>query len=527
MSEENSSHRRSSIDRFKNALLLLCLLAPSIWMIATIPPLLRDADAYVQLTQDPRIATFWGHAPAYCYLAKIPLLLGEQWERIRGQAPLRVEESQPALTDCGMWLLIGAQHLSLAVAALFFITSVSAIFWMRLALVLIWASNALFYVFAHCVGSESLGVILIVFLVGRAVRLVQRSAEPAWFDWYCFAALLLLCMLTRDLNFALVALLPLAFLISATWNLVARRRRGQSVAHFARDSAIATGIGIACIAIAASIPANLARKTKLHPHSRFGYTFLWRLHSLTDLSPTSRAALLNKVSQRARSEEARRLIRLYEQMMAEQAEPIDSTTFINRAVAIFGGPPHWEEADAGLKQMALAFLWPPTPELWHATKSDFLAAMKLPPSAITVFLFATTAYYFEHKDEMPACANLSTFRDDRNAATIQALGSDHPYFGLWQALIYRSAVAVWLGMLFLFASVARRQRRPPTATAALAVALVAVGVFQFSVTCLVHDYEPRFSISLWELLLLSLFLLAGKTFDCLAQTRAGTNANVN
>jgi hypothetical protein len=484
-------------------------------MVATIPPLWRDADAYVQLTQDPRVAKFWGHAPAYCYIAKVPLYLGEQWERIQGRpsAP-RTIASQPALTDFGIALLVGAQHLGLSIAALLFINTVTKLFWMRFLLALTWASNPLFYTFAQCVGSETLGVIFIVLLAASAVRLVRQTPEPTWTHWYLFAGLLLLCMLTRDLNSALVALFPLAFLICGTWNLIVRPRRGQRPPFF-RQTIIATAIGIACVAIAPTVPKNLARKTRLHPHSRFGYIFLWRLHSLSDLPADSRALLINKVSQRAPSEEVRRLIRLYEKMMAEQADPVESTTFVNRAVVIFGGPPHWEEVDAGLKQMAFAFLWPPTPELWHAVKTDFLTVMSLPSTVISDYLFATTAYYFEHKEEMPACANLVTFRGGASAASIQALRSEHGYFDSWQRLTYCGGVAIWLATLLAFILAACLKRFSPTATAGLAIALVLVGLFQFSATCLVHDYEPRLSISMWELLLLSFFLLAGTTTDLL------------
>jgi hypothetical protein len=99
----------SWLDRLKLGVLLLCLLAPSVWMMATIPPLWRDADAYVQLTQDPRVSKFWGHAPVYSYMAKIPLFLGEQWERLRGQPPVpRTIASQLPLTDSGIALLIVA-----------------------------------------------------------------------------------------------------------------------------------------------------------------------------------------------------------------------------------------------------------------------------------------------------------------------------------------------------------------------------------------------------------------------------------
>jgi hypothetical protein len=502
----------------KNAALFFCLLAPSIWMIATIPPLWRDADAYVQLTQDPRVATFWGHAPAYCYIAKIPLFLGEQWERIHGYTPPRALASQPALSDSGIWLLIGAQHLSLAAAALLFITSVSAVFWMRVALALVWASNALFYTFAHCVGSETLGMILVILFVTKTVNLVQHSTEPTWRAWYCFALLLLLCLLSRDLNLSLIILLPAAFMI-------ARLLEGRALSRpnslktkrwsFLQNAAVAIAIGLACVAFAHSIPEGLARKTRLHPHSRLGYTFLWRLHFLQELAPASRAALIDQVAQRASSEKVRNLIRLHEQMIAEQAEPLDPTAFVNRAIASFGGSLHWEDLDAALKQMAWTYLWPPGPELLHAVRTDFFSALRLPPTVISNYLFATTSYYFGNKEELSGLAPLLTFRGEANPDRIQQLFSKHRYFHLWQRVTWRSAFAAWFLLVLVFVIVAQRKHVPASNTLALALTLLAVGLLQLGVSCILHDYEPRFSLPMWEFLLLSLFVLLGKTFDLL------------
>jgi uncharacterized membrane protein (GlpM family) len=493
-------------------------------MMATIPPLWRDADAYVQLTQDPRVSKFWGHAPVYSYIAKVPLFLGEQWERFQGQPPVpRTIASQLPLTDSGIALLIIAQHLGLSLAALSFIAAVTQPFWGRLLLSLLWASNALFYTFAHCVGSETLGLILIVWLAARAVRLVRSTGEPAWTDWYFFAGLLLICVLTRDLNFALAGLLPLAFLIAHLLKERALSRRHLSRTRprsSLQNTAIATALGIACLAIAPSVPESLARKTRLHPHSRIGYTFLWRLHSLNDLPPAARASLMRKVSERAPSEQVRRLIQLYDQMMNEQPDPLDATAFGARAVEIFGGVPHWEELDAGFKQMAFTFLWPPTSELWNIIKTDFVAVLKLPSTEISDYLFATTAFYFYHKDGMPGLAHLSTYRDGASVATIEALPSEYRYFRLWQHLTYRAGVALWLGALLILVWVARRKRSPISATIGLAATFVLVGLFQSSLTCVVHDYEPRFNISMWELLLLSLFLVLGNLLD-LSQTSPG------
>ena len=144
----------------QEGVLLLVLFAPSAWMIATVPPLWRDVDAYNQLVRRPLLATYWGHAPAYCYAAKIPLFLGEQWERWRGITSPKAEIGSTPLTDSGVGLLILAQHVALCGAAFYFIIAISEVFWIRLALALAWASNALFYTFAHCIGSETLSVIL-------------------------------------------------------------------------------------------------------------------------------------------------------------------------------------------------------------------------------------------------------------------------------------------------------------------------------------------------------------------------------
>ena len=506
------SHPRhqSLLNVVRSAVLLLGLLAPSVWVIATIPPLWRDADAYTQLTQDPRIATFWGHAPAYCYLAKIPLFLGEQWERMQGLPSVaRLLESQPAVTDSGIWLLIGAQHLSLALAIFFFIKAVSQRFWVRLTLAFIWASNALFYTFAHCLGSETLGMILIVLVATQAVRLVQSSREPTWWDWYLFSVLLVLCILARDLNLALVVLLPLAFVTSWLVKIITRKPRASDFRHVV----LATAVSIVCLLIAHSIPQNLVRKTKLHPHSRIGFTFFWRLHLLDELSPEARTAFLHKAMARAPSGDVRNLIALLEQLHAEGGDLSYPGLFLERSIKLFGGPFHWEDLDRALNQMAFTFLWPPMPEVVHAAGEDFVTGVTLPSSVTVDSLFATTAYYFQHRNDMPACARLVTFRGDASADRINKLFVDHRYFHLWERVTYRTAFVVWIAALIACVIVERRKALTSGRTNALGIALAIVGLINFSVTSVLHDFEPRFVLSMWELLLLSLFLVVGGMLD--------------
>jgi hypothetical protein len=521
--------RASTFGFLKNCALLLCLFAPSAWMIATIPPLWRDSDAYNQLTRDPLLATYWGHAPAYCYAAKVPLFLGEQLERWRGMTPALSGDPLSHLTDSGIWLLIIAQHLALGGAAFYFILTISRFFWVRLALALTWASNALFYTFAHCVGSETLGMILIIVVAARAARLMRTRCEPRWTDWYLFAISVWLCALSRHVNLWLILLLPTAFLLAwardralslfASSDRQAHWRRLSGKRYF-RQAVIAIAIGVACFIVANSLTHALARKTRLQPHSRLGFTFLWRLQFLKTLSPESRDALLKKLSARTDSMEARKLIALLGQTHGDKAD-LNAGDFMKRAVPVLfplEGVVQWEKLDEALNQMAFAFLLPPTSEHLRAARTEFVAALRMPVTGISSFLFATTAYYFEHKDEMPACAQLVTFRD-WSADQIRQIASQHPYFQLWRGLSYNKALVIWLLVLLLFVVVAWRKKANVTAVSSFGIALAAVGLPMTAIVCLLIEFLPRYGLPMWQLLLLSLYLLAGGILDLLATPR--------
>ena len=362
-----------------------------------------------------------------------------------GEYTPRPEVLSSHLTDSGVWLLIIAQHLALCGAAFYFILAISQFFWVRLALALTWASNALFYTFAHCVGSETLSMILIIIVAGKACRLIRSRCQPRWADWYFFVIGLWLCLLSRHVNLWLTLLLPAAFLLSWAWTRAAslfvsgdreaRWIRASGKRHF-RQAVIAIAIGIACYATANLLSQSLARKTRLQPHSRIGFTFLWRLHFLKSLSPESRAALLERVSTRTHSTEARKLIALLGQTHADGVE-LDAGDFMKRAVPVLfplEGVVRWEKLDDALNQMAFAFLLPPTPEHLRVAWAEFAAALRMPVTDISSFLFETTAYYFEHKDEMPACAELLTFRDS-NANQIRQIPCQHSYPALaWTEL---------------------------------------------------------------------------------------------
>src|SRR5438132_10583594 len=82
------------------------LLAPSIWMLSAIPPLWRDVDAYIQVTQPPGVATILHYGPLYCFAARVPLYLGDAIECLRaGQSlPKLGFFIRPVLTISGVFL---------------------------------------------------------------------------------------------------------------------------------------------------------------------------------------------------------------------------------------------------------------------------------------------------------------------------------------------------------------------------------------------------------------------------------------
>jgi len=502
-------------------------------MIATIPPLWRDSDAYLQVTEDPVVATFWGHGPAYCYAARVPLFLGAQWERWQGTEGASHETGTSHLTNTGIWLLVVAQHLALCSAALYFILTISRFFLIRLALALLWASNALFYTLAHCVGSETLSMIVVALVVTKGLRLIRSCREPLWTDWYIFAIGLWLCLLSRHINLCLILLLPTAFLLSWIQDRISmrfaasgkpNRWRRQLRTRDLRYTLIAIAIGVACFAVASYSTRSLAGKSELRPHSRIGFTFLWRLHFLKNLSPQSRDALLQKVTARAHSRKTRQLVELLQQMHREGADLDAAWPFIQRAIPLLFPPGEnmdskkWQKLDRALNQMAFAFLLPPTIEHWRVARKEFAGALRMPVTDISFYLFVTTVHYFQHKAELPACAELATFRD-WNEYQILQMHRQYPYFRLWQGLTGNKASLIWLISLLAFTAVARRKRMDIRGVAAFGITLAGVGFLMTATTCLLGGFLPRYGLPMWELLWLSLFVFLAGTANLFAKAQ--------
>src|ERR1043166_2437524 len=179
------------------AIELLILAVPSFWLIVTVAPLWRDSDAYVQTVFPPGGGTILAHAPLYCILSRVPLWLGYLTSGAGPMVRLGHFIKHTQLTDSGVFALIFVQHAALWGAALFFINTATANLWSRLVLAIFFASHPLFYAFAHCVGSETLSMIIILLLAATGLRIVTRYPDIMMRDWILFGALLCGAILTR------------------------------------------------------------------------------------------------------------------------------------------------------------------------------------------------------------------------------------------------------------------------------------------------------------------------------------------
>ena len=501
------------------------LAAPSMWFLATVAPLWRDLDAYVQVTEKPGIATILGHAPLYCFAARVPLLIGYWIESLRGTAAALTENFfvAPQLTDTGVFLLILSQHLALVAGAVYLLTGISREWRVRLFLAVIWSAIPLFPTFAHCVGSETLSMICILFLVGAGLRIVRAGSDARAGAWLLFAGLLALSILTRHVNHLLAILLPGTFLCAAVRsslaNLAPRDAAGASGARSRpREQWRLTAISLA-VAGAAVVAANLAARAAAEAadvgyRSRVGFTFLWRLQFLDQLDPAEQDEVLGRVASRSSSADAQRVIALLREELRAEA-PLNAGAFAMEARATLYPPPASDEAyhtDLAFNDMAWAFLKAPEPRYLEAVITDAARAFRTTLSEVTDSLFATTAYFFRFPERMPQYAGLRTFRG-QSAEAIVAVPTMHWYLKLGRGAPYHLVLAIWAALLAGFWVRGRRRGVATFVSSSYTIALTLTGFLMMLSTCVLGEMLPRYTLPMWQCLLLALLILTGEIFN--------------
>src|SRR5215468_1201326 len=191
----------------------LFLTIPSLWLMWSVPPLWRGVDAYNQTVRPPGLVTILLHGSLYCTLTRIPLWFGYLISRSGPAESFGYFIKHSQLTDAGVYSLVVLQHAAVWCGAVYLIYAIARTLLLRVFLAACFASQPLFYVFAHCVGSETLSMIVILLLVGSGVRLMLHYPDIGARHWIIFTVCLAAASLTRHINCVLAVVLPTTMIL--------------------------------------------------------------------------------------------------------------------------------------------------------------------------------------------------------------------------------------------------------------------------------------------------------------------------
>jgi hypothetical protein len=532
---KQADHFRRRIDtkdllnRGRALVLFAILLVPSVWMLSAVPPLWRDVDAYIQLTRPPGFETILQYGPTYCFVARIALYFGYATDCLRAGAPLPTLSffAHPILSDSGVFLLLLSQNLSLCFASFHLIARTTRLFWVRWILAAAWAANPLFYTFAHCVGGETLSLILVLLIGATGLKIIQHYRTIPKIEWILFGVLLWLCILTRQINAALAAVLPLTFVLLTVWRLIGTRfARSQSVRRWNRlrwqqafqNATIGVVIGISCIILANASLRALCYAANIPYRSVVGLAFLGRLKFLAVLPIEQRNQLLDQAKKNAGSTDVKNLIYLLRNEFTGGTASWDIGAFQKSGQgSLFppqGDPAEQHRFDVALNRLVMAFLCPPEKIFLRAVATDFKKSQQITIPGVVGFLFVTTRFYFSHRDVMPQCASLITFRD-KNADRIFAVFKNHSYFRDAKNVSYRAFLFIWILLFAAFLLIAKIRKRDIAGAASNASALIVIGILMMLANCFLAIFQPRYTLPMWELTLVSLSILFGGMMETL------------
>jgi hypothetical protein len=397
----------------------------------------------------------------------------------------------------------------------------------RFIIAVAWAANPLFYTLAHCVGGETLSMILVLLIGATGLRIIRQSRNVPKKEWFLIGVLLWLCTLTRQINAVLAGLLPLTLGLLILYRSSAVRFAGcQSRARWNglrckqdfQKAMVAVAVGISSIVLANASLRTLCYVVEIPYHSVVGFAFLGRLKFLAALPVEERNQLLDNATKNANSADVKKVISLLRNEFRGGTAKWDIGAFKKRAQASLF-PPEGDVAQQqrfyhALNEMVAAFLCPPSKISLSAVATDLKTSQQITIPEVVGFLFVTTKFYFSHREMMPQCASLITFRD-KNADQIFALFKSHSYFRHPKKLTYRALFVCWAGLFALFCLITKIRKRDGADLASYSAALMALGLFIMFANCLLAVFQPRYTLPMWELTIMSVTILFGAIMEYL------------
>lgn len=274
-----SSLRPGGQPHWSTAVSLAILAVPSVWLWASFEPFWRDIDALVQVGFHPQHGNIVHFPPLYCWAARIPLYWGAALE---GRHVLPASfVLEPRITETGVRLLIGLQHIALILTEFWLIRVLAGGWIARIALAAAFATFLPTYTFAHCVGSEALASVLQLAGCAACVALLRRrGAEGRWRYVVALFWLSVAAGLTRH-SAVLMAGMPAAISFAGLLLVIpAARRRGVRIASYARSLAGACLFVAAAYLACGAVTRVACWIADIEYKPDPGITFFWRMKQI-------------------------------------------------------------------------------------------------------------------------------------------------------------------------------------------------------------------------------------------------------
>jgi len=378
-------------------------------------------------------------------------------------------------------------------------------------------------------------MILIILIGATGLRIVRYHPNVPAKAWLLFGILLCLCILTRHINAALAGLLPFTFFILVVYRLIRtrfgrtqllRRWQGVRAREALQKGILAVAVGICCVLLANVLLGVVSNAAKTPYRSAVGLAFLGRLKFLAKVPAEKRNEFFDKVIKNTDSADVKNLIELLRNELFGKTSDLDVSAFRQKAQAFFSSPqtdPGGQAFHVTLHRATLAFLYPPQEIFLAAVATDFRRSQEIRIPDVVSYLFVTTRFYFSHRDAMPQCASLITFRD-KNADQIFAVFKKHSYFRHPKNLSYLAFLVIWIVLLAALLLVAKIRKQDIAGLASYATALIVVAILIMVANCLLAVFQPRYTLPMWTLTLVSLCILFGGVMDPLLHHLGGLHS---
>ena len=166
-----------------------------------------------------------------------------------------------------------------------------------------------------------------------------------------------------------------------------------------------------------------------------------------------------------------------------------------------------------LNRTEKAFLYPPNKILLTAVAADFKRSQETTIPNVVRQLFVTTSYLLSVPEVMPDFTSLWTFREE-TADQIMA-GFKHAYFRRPKNLSYSAFLVLWAVNLALLVALARMRKENVAAVGSYTIALTLAGLLMILANCILNEFQWRYTLPMWELTIISLAVLFGRTMEYL------------